>query len=333
MRVFNGEDKTIKKRTNYFYFKSALLDLNEVMAYDFSEPPRKRKDSTKVVIAKVDTSHAKAFNVFTIPFQEFTFHADIGRLRYNKLGIKELKARARITPNHMLHVDTIGMQIAGGTLAIKGELNGQDSSHLMLNSTLWVNNVDLEKVMLKLDRFGQDVMVNKSLKGIMSGEVISTMQVHPNLVPIVDNSKAHIDMKIYNGSLVDFAPMLAMSGYFKDKNLRIIRFDSLINELTFEKGVLTIPAMNINSSLGAIEMSGKQSLDMKMEYYLRIPMKMVTQVGFSSLFDKKQEEVDLNQVDEIEYSDKDKKTRHVNLKVVGTPDNFKVSLGKARAGS
>ena len=74
-------------------------------------------------------------------------------------------------------------------------------------------------------------------------------------------------------------------------------------------------------------MSGKQSLDMTMEYYLRIPMKMVTQVGFSTLFEKKQEEVDLNKVDEIEYSDKDKKTRHVNLKVVGTPDDFKVSLG------
>jgi hypothetical protein len=334
MRIFNGEDKTIKKRTNYFYFTSKLLDLNEITAYDFSEPPRKKKDSTKAVVAaKVDTSHAKAFNVFTIPFSEFTFHADIGRLRYNKLGIKDLKARARITENHMLHIDTIGMFIAGGAIAIKGELNGQDTSRLLLSSTIRVDSVDLEKVMLKLDRFGQDVMVNKSLKGRMTGEVQSVLQVHPNLVPIVDNSKAKIGMTIYNGSLIDFAPMLAMAGYFKDKNLRVIRFDSLKNELSFEKGVLVIPSMNINSSIGAIEMSGKQSLDMKMEYYLRIPMKMVTQVGFSSLFDKKQEEVDLNQVDEIEYSDKDKKTRFVNLKVVGTPDDFRVSLGRARAGS
>jgi len=331
MRIFNGEDKTIKKRTNYFFFTSKLLDLNEITAYDFSEPPRKRKDSTKVVaVAKVDTSHAKAFNVFTIPFQEFTFAADIGRLRYNKLGIKELKARARITEHHMLHIDTVGMFIAGGAISIKGQLDGQDTSRLLLTSTIRVDSVDLEKVMLKLDRFGQDVVVNKSLKGRMTGEVKSIVQVHPNLVPIVDNSQAQIAMKIYEGSLVDFAPMIAMSGYFKDKNLRIIRFDSLRNSFTFEKGVLTIPAMNINSSLGAIEMSGKQSLDMKMEYYLRIPMKMVTQVGFSSLFDKKQGEVDLNQVDEIEYSDKDKKTRFVNLKVVGTPDDFKVSLGKAK---
>jgi hypothetical protein len=100
--------------------------------------------------------------------------------------------------------------------------------------------------------------------------------------------------------------------------------------LTFANGVFDIPAMNINSSLGYIEMSGKQSLDLNMEYYLRIPMKMVTQVGFNSLFAKDPEEVDLAQIDEIDYSDKDKKIRFVNVKVVGTPDDFKVSLGRSK---
>lgn len=334
MRLFNGADPTIKKRTNYFYFKSNLLDLNEIMAYDFSEPPpRKRKgDTTTVVVAKVDTSHAKAFNVFTLPFSDFTFHADIGRLRYNRLGIRDLTARARISQNHMLHIDTVAMKIAGGAIGLTGELNGQDTSKLLLTSTLLVDKVDLEKVMLKLDRFGQDVVINKNIKGILSGEVKSAVRVHPDLVPMVDHTKAHLAVRIYNGTLVDFAPMQAMAGYFKDKNLRLIRFDSLRNELSFDNGVLTIPSMNINSSLGSIEMSGKQSIDLRMEYYLRIPMKMVTQVGFSSLFDKKPEEVDVTQIDEIEYSDKDKKTRFVNLKVVGTPDDFKVSLGKARTG-
>jgi hypothetical protein len=75
-------------------------------------------------------------------------------------------------------------------------------------------------------------------------------------------------------------------------------------------------------------MSGKQSLDLSMEYYVRVPMKLVTQVGFNSLFHKKQEEVDVTQIDEIEYIDKDKKISFMNLKVTGTPDDFKVALGK-----
>jgi hypothetical protein len=67
-----------------------------------------------------------------------------------------------------------------------------------------------------------------------------------------------------------------------------------------------------------------------MEYFLRIPLKMVTQVGFHMLFGKKKEEVDPDQVDAIEYRDMDKRIRFMNLKITGTPDAYKVQLGKAK---
>jgi hypothetical protein len=57
---------------------------------------------------------------------------------------------------------------------------------------------------------------------------------------------------------------------------------------------------------------------------------MVTQVGFNMLFGKKREEVDPDQVDAIEYRDKDKKVRFMNLTITGTPDDYKVKLGKPK---
>jgi hypothetical protein len=190
--------------------------------------------------------------------------------------------------------------------------------------------MNIEKMMLKLDYLGQDYVINKNIKGRLTGRIRSYVQVYPDLTPLIDHSKAQLDVTISNGTLVNFAPMQAMSSYFKDKNLNMVRFDTLRNKLTFKDGALTIPNMNINSSLGFMEISGKQSLDMQMEYYLRIPMKMVTQVGFRMLFGKKQEEVDPDQVDAIEYRDKDKKVRFMNIKVTGTPDNYKVGLGKSK---
>jgi hypothetical protein len=154
--------------------------------------------------------------------------------------------------------------------------------------------------------------------------------VHPDLTPMLDRSEAQLEVDIRNGTLVNFAPIQAVSAYFKDKNLNMVRFDTLRNKLTFKDGALTIPAMNINSSLGFMEISGKQSLNMQMEYALRIPLKMVTQVGFRMLFGKKSEEVDPDQVDAIEYRDKDRRVRFLNLKITGTPDDYKVKLGKAK---
>jgi hypothetical protein len=344
MRVFNGADKTIKKRENYFYLTSTFLDLDEMVGYDFSpDTTRRPGDSTRrrtnpkpkaqTVAVKADTStHAKAYNIFTLPFNEFNIRIDVGKIKYNKLWMRDVIARIRLTEDHYLHADTIGLRMAGGWIGAKGFVNGSDTSKLILNSTIAAEQVDLEKIMLKLDHFGQDVVVNKNLKGTLTGEIISELRIHPNFVPIVNNSNAKVNVMIFNGSLVDFAPMQAVAGYFKDKNLKLIRFDTLINKLSFVNGVLDIPQMNINSSLGYIQLSGKQSVDLSMEYYMKIPMKMVTSVGFNALFNKKQEEVNIDQIDEIEYSDKDKKIRFVSVKVTGTPDDFKVSLGKGKKG-
>lgn len=331
---FKGIDRYNNKVANSLTFSSKLLDVDEMSLYDLA--PKTgivQRDSTgKVVAVLPDTSyHKEAFNIFMIPFSDFNAQIDIAKVKYNKLWLKDISAKLTMLKDQTLTVDTLMMKVAGGSVAMRGKFNGSDPEKIYFRSRISFDQVDLEKMLLKLDHFGQDVMVNKNVKGRISGQIKSYVQVHPDLVPIMANTKAEMTLKIYNGSLVDFAPMQAMAGYFKDKNLRMIRFDTLQNKLTFTNGVLDIPTMNINSSIGYIEMSGKQSLDLSMEYYVRVPLKMVTKVGFSALFNRKQEEVDLQQVDEIEYVDPAKKIAFMNLRVTGTPDGtFQVGLGKNR---
>ncbi|WEK36316.1 MAG: AsmA-like C-terminal region-containing protein [Candidatus Pseudobacter hemicellulosilyticus] len=369
LRLYAGDNKELKKKTNYLYFRSEFLDADQLLRYNFESfaavrptPAQKpapspaqtpTPDQTPVTAAApmlvtnavadhnsmpvtastasnpADTSdHAKAFNIFLIPFPDFEVRADIGRLKYKRLGLTGITAHLRTQEDHMIYVDTMGMNVADGTMGIRGYLNGTNPQKIFFNSRIRVNDVDLEKVMIRLDHFGQDLVINKNIKGIVSGQIKSHVQVHPDLVPLINDSKAELDIEIVNGSLVDFAPMQAMAGYFKDKNLRMVRFDTLRNVLTFRNGTLDIPSMNINSSLGFMEISGKQSMDLTMEYYMRIPLKMVTQVGFRALFGRKQEEVDMDQVDEIEFRDKDKRVRFMNIKVTGTPEDYKIGLGK-----
>jgi hypothetical protein len=58
---------------------------------------------------------------------------------------------------------------------------------------------------------------------------------------------------------------------------------------------------------------------------------MVTNVAFQKLFGKKPEEVDPNQEDEIIYKDPNKNVNYMNLKISGTPDDFKISMEKNKA--
>lgn len=330
-KYFTGLDRQMRKRTNYLKFTSQFFDADEMSHYDLApKTGRRRKpgDTTTVVAVVDSTQHAKAFNIFAIPFSDFNAEIDIAKIKYNRLWLKDVSARLRMQEDQHIFVDTLRLKVAKGTVAMRGHFNGTDPDKIWFKSRIQVDTVDLEKMMLKLDHLGQDVVINKNIKGRLSGLIRSYVQVHPDLVPIMSKTKAELNISIYDGTLVDFAPMQAMASYFKDKNLRLIRFDTLQNKLMFTNGVLDIPSMDINSSLGYIQMSGKQNLDLSMEYYVRVPMKMVTKVGFNTLFSKKQEDVDLSQVDEIEYLDKDKKIAFMNLRVAGTPAEFTVGLGK-----
>ena len=88
--------------------------------------------------------------------------------------------------------------------------------------------------------------------------------------------------------------------------------------------------MDINSSIGHMLISGKQNTDLTFEYYVSVPWKVVTQAASSKLFKRKKEEVDPSQIDEIQYANENKKTRYVNVKIIGNPDDYKVSLGKKK---
>ena len=339
MRLYTGKDTLRRKKDNYLQFSSRFLDVDELTNYSLmavenetpalsSAPPPASMSATAKT--KTPSAHADAFNLFQIPFIDFNARVDIGKIKYHRLWMKNFYTIVRMQSNQQLYLDTFNIGIAEGRIGARAHFNGSDPNKIYLRSRLRIDDVNIEKMMLKLDYFGQDYVINKNIKGRLNGQIKSYVRIHPDLTPLINESEAQLDIDIRNGELVNFAPIRAMSSYFKDKNLNIVRFDTLRNTLSFKNGALSIPSMNINTSLGFMEISGTQSLDTHMEYYVRIPLKMVTQVGFRMLFGKKQEEVDPDQVDAIEYRDKDKRVRFMNLKITGTPEDYKVGLGKAK---
>ncbi|MDP4260286.1 MAG: AsmA-like C-terminal region-containing protein [Bacteroidota bacterium] len=332
MRLYAGKDTIRRKKENFLSLSSRLLDVDQLTSYYLAAGQEEGSDSsaTANATATAQVSHADDFNLFRIPFIDFNATVNIGRLRLHHLGMKHFSTGIRMQANQQLFLDTFSVEMAGGRITADGHFDGSNADRIYLHSRINAEDVNIEKLMLKMDRLGQDYAINKNIKGSLSGQVESTIQVHPDLTPLMNNCEARLDLEIINGVLVNFGPMQAMSAYFGDKNLNMIRFDTLRNSLTFKDGTISIPDMNINSSLGFMEFSGKQSLDEKMEYYLRIPLKLVTQAGFHKLFGKKKEEIDPDQVDAIEYRDKDKRVRFMNLRITGTPEDYKVGLGKAK---
>lgn len=323
LNYYIGEDESIRKRDNHLGLYASRLDMDELMNYS---PPA--SDSTQ--------DHEDVFNIYDLPFSPMTFDLKIDHLNYHKYLIDNLDATLRTTRDHHINIEKLALDAAEGHWDITGSFDGRDRNRIFMDPTIKVRDVNLDKLLLKFDNFGQDHIVSENLHGKLSGTITGHIHVHPDLVPKIDDSELHMDIEVLNGRIENYAPMMAMSEYFADKNMKAVRFDSLRNHLDMKNGILNIPNMTLNTSLGHMDFSGQQAIggDYAMEYYVRVPLKMVTSVAKQKLFGKKDKkeadeaaEVE-SEEDEIIYKDKNKRTRYLNLKITGDAEDYKFSLGK-----
>jgi hypothetical protein len=319
MHWYLGDDEALRKRDNHFAITSSRLDFDELFAW--TPPPANPT-------APVD--HDTVFNIYELPFTHMTFDVKIDHLNYHKYLIHQFRIKMRTTPEHYLYIDEGHLEAADGAIDLTGYFNGSNPKKIYFSPDMRLTNVDLDKLMIKFDNFGQDHLVSENLHGRLTGRVTGKIHMHTDLVPKIDDSDMDIELEITDGRLERYALFDYMADYFSNKNLKSVRFDTLSNTLNFKQGVLTIPNMAINSSIGYMEISGTQDMNLNMDYYMRIPWKMVTEAASSKLFGRNKEEVPEDQVDEIQSADPNKRTRFVNVRVKGTPEDYKITLEKQK---
>ena len=309
-----------KEHNNRFSLRAKHFDFDQLFAW--SEP--EAADTTQI-------DHDDVFSVFDIPFPNLDIALDIEKMTYHNYKIENMKGGLRTTKDHKLYFDDLSLDIAGGNILANGYFSGEDREKIYLFPEVKFSNLDIDQLLIKFDNFGQDAIVAENLHGLISGEMTGKIHVHADLMPIIDDSEIHLDIEVVKGRLDNYEPMLALADYFQDRNLNRVHFDTLSNKLDIINGVTHIPLMRINSSLGFMEISGQQDLDMNMDYIIRVPWRLVTSAGSQRLFGSRKK-ADLEQDDEIISEDPKRKTRFVNVRMVGNLDDFKISLvGKKKA--
>ena len=328
LNYYLGKDPQIKKRDNYFELKANYIDFDALFNFDLNPPKSTAAVASKTADVK---EHAEAFNLYELPFTDMQFKADIAHFIYHRIDLQNIKADLRTTPDHYIYIDTLHMDAAGGNIRLNGYFNGSDPKHIYMQPDLVMNNVDLDKLLFKFENFGQDHLVSENLQGKLTSRIKGKIRVYPDMVPDLDQSTLEMDVKVLNGRLKNYDPMLALSDYMGDRNLQNIRFDTLQNSLDIKKGKITIPAMTIESTLGHMELSGTHDNNQNIDYYLRIPWKTVRKAAWQKLFGtKKNDSISTGQEDEIVEVDPNEKIKYLNLKIKGNIDDYKVSLGKKK---
>lgn len=321
---FLGTNDSLRRHDNLLVLKSSNFDLNEIMAI---------KLNSSIPVASEATTEEKPFKITDVPFMDFKIETDIQHFEYLTYRLDRVKGEISMKKKGTIDFKRFGCDIAGGKIRINGVLDASDSNHIVFKPRIWINKLDLDQTLMRFQNFGNEYVLSENLSGYMNAKINGTIPMLADLTPLMEQTDLKLEVTITEGELKNFKQLEAFSSFFGDKNLNRIRFDTLQNTFTLKNQLFTIPWMTINSSLGFLEIAGEQYLNdpMNMEYYVKIPLKLVTSVAYQKLFKRKQEEIDLEQEDEIQFQG-EKRTPYINIKLAGNLDDFSFSLSKDKRG-
>ncbi len=323
------------KREIYGSIGGTLWELDEYFAQSSTTPAAAPVDVATTDSTAISKAHQVELNIFALPFPKMNLTVDVGKIIHERYELEDLHGHFKASPDHMVWIDTLHFQAAGGHIGIGGYLNGSVKDDLYLTGTLELQDVDIDQVFFKMDNFGQDYLVSNQLHGRMSGTIKTKAHLYPDLSPMLDRTEAEMNIKITDGRLENFSPMQAMGDFMGDRNLNNIRFAEMENAFDYRNGTLIVPRMKIASTLGYIHLSGKQSMDDKIDYEIQVPLSLVKSAGWNMMKSKlasskkKSEDNDLKEVEEEIISEQSGLIRkYMTFKVTGTVDDFDVGMGK-----
>ncbi len=209
-----------------------------------------------------------------------------------------------------------------------GEINGYGSIILRDNNYFIqcqseLKSIDINEFFYSFNNFGQNFIVDKNLKGNLSGDLKFSAIFNKELIVSKESITADGNLKIENGELIQFEPLMALSKFISVEELSHIKFKTLNNEILIKDKIITIPEMDIYSSAINITALGIHKFDNSYDYRIKVS---ITDLLFNKARAKTKE---VNKFGIVEDDGLGKIT--IPLKITGKGDKYEPSFDKQTA--
>lgn len=169
-----------------------------------------------------------------------------------------------------VYAEDIKMQAFDGFVSGSVLLSQHANKGLGLEVEMNVAKVDISKMFHQFNNFGQDDLVDKNLKGMLTGRFRIFSKLSPGLVFILPTLEAAGDVIVEDGALLNYEPVKTLSKYIRVEDLSDIRFRTLKNEIKIIHQKIIIPEMLIRSDAVDLSLSGTQTFDGVIEYHIKL---------------------------------------------------------------
>jgi hypothetical protein len=220
-------------------------------------------------------------------------------------------------------VADVSMLTCQGRVTGQATINAQPGTHSLLQAKARLENVNVKMLFREFNNFGQDDLKDENLEGAVSSDVVFAASMQNNLEIDLNSVKAHADIMIENGRLVNYSPMQSLSSYLRVEDLSDIRFATLHNQIDIANQVIYIPAMEIKSSAIDLQLMGTHTFNNDLDYHFTLALADLLASKF-----KKQIKTRDNQEEFGPVEDDGRGRTKVFVSLTGTVDNPIVKYDK-----
>jgi len=220
----------------------------------------------------------------------------------------------------VLSAEHFTMNTMDGRISGKAALGQLSDNSFRFDLSAGFDRIDIEKMFLSFNNFGQDFITNKHLKGSISGSGVLSLPLTSGFSSQPEHLKCESSLVINNGELVGFEPLSALSAFIDVDELSDIRFSKLENNILISEGRVYIPEMTVQNSAINLTAAGEHSFDNLYDYRIRLKLSDL-------LYNKAKKDKDLG----IETASDEGDQRTLFLKIYDHGPGMKVEYDRKQA--
>ncbi|NDC30650.1 MAG: hypothetical protein EBZ58_06895 [Bacteroidetes bacterium] len=265
---------------------------------------------------QVDDKKGAVDKGFSLPDRiNLTLNANIKKLVYFGFTANNVISNIKME-GKKINFEQVSFGAMGGSIKLNGTVNNASNGDFFVSTSSNLSNIDIAEMFRQMNNFDQVNIIDKNLKGKLSGNVDFAGVWKSDLSCLMDKIYMYSNVKINNGELVNYKPLEALSKYISLDDLRNIKFASLSNVIEIKNKNIFVSQMEIKNNALNVSLSGKQNFDNVLDYKLKLSL--------SELIKKKRKPK------ENEFGEEDEKTGGLNLfvSISGPINNLKFSYDK-----
>jgi hypothetical protein len=328
---FSIENNKIKVLNSTIYIKDSDLNfkgnINNILRYilldDYSQFNIDGDLNSKTLNLKSllfsDDKDQKINERFNMPkYFTLKLNTEIESLTYDNIYPNNIKGELAYNNNSLTAKD-LSLNIFSGKMILNGKFYQKDLNQFKATSSIKLEKVNINKVFIAFNNFGQDFIQHKHIKGVCSSNLIVNALLDSSLSFKPNDLDISAKISIEEGELINFKPLESVSNFVKLKDLSHIKFSKLENEIKIKEKIISIPSMEIKSNALSLLISGKHQFNQKYNYKINLLLSELLSKRFRNktpAFNQKDTLIPLK--------------TNMQLKMVGNKDDIKISFEKLK---